>query len=113
MLNSSVNPDATEISYYASHNIGIAMDTPKGLIVPVIKNVENKSILDIALEINRLQVCVCVSVCVRVCVCDGVLSYDYTKHVYLYKLVCVCPIVCIVVLLYIHFLHIYIYIESC
>ena len=72
MLNSSVNPDATEISYYASHNIGIAMDTPKGLIVPVIKNVENKSILDIALEINRLQVCVMVlyvMIILSMCIC--------------------------------------------
>lgn len=33
----------------------MAMDTPDGLIVPNIKNVENKSILDIAHEINRLQ----------------------------------------------------------
>lgn len=38
-----------------SHNIGIAMDTPAGLIVPNIKNVAGLSILEIAQEITRLQ----------------------------------------------------------
>ena len=33
----------------------MAMDTPDGLMVPNIKNVENKSIFDIESEINRLQ----------------------------------------------------------
>lgn len=31
------------------------MDTPRGLLVPVIKNVEQKSIVDIAKEIIHLQ----------------------------------------------------------
>ena len=37
------------------HNIGIAMDTPQGLLVPNIKNVSSRTILDIAAECNRLQ----------------------------------------------------------
>ena len=35
-------------------NIGIACDTPQGLYVPVIKNVEQKSILELAAEITDL-----------------------------------------------------------
>ena len=38
-----------------NHNIGIAMDTPQGLLVPNIKNVAARSITDIAAECIRLQ----------------------------------------------------------
>ena len=37
------------------HNIGVAMDTPQGLLVPNIKDVSARSILDIAQEVSRLQ----------------------------------------------------------
>ncbi|KAI9732500.1 MAG: hypothetical protein M1818_007538 [Claussenomyces sp. TS43310] len=37
------------------HNVGIAMDTPQGLLVPVIKNVGSRSITSIASELLRLQ----------------------------------------------------------
>lgn len=41
--------------YRSQHNIGVAMDTPAGLLVPVIKNVGAHSILTIAAELSRLQ----------------------------------------------------------
>lgn len=55
ILNSSLDSACENIIYKASHNIGVAMDTPNGLVVPVIKNVQNKTIIEIALELNKLQ----------------------------------------------------------
>jgi pyruvate dehydrogenase E2 component (dihydrolipoamide acetyltransferase) len=39
VVNSTVNGDCTELTMHHDHNIGVAMDTPKGLIVPVLKEV--------------------------------------------------------------------------
>lgn len=39
----------------SQHNIGVAMDTPQGLLVPVVKNVGSLNILSIAAELARLQ----------------------------------------------------------
>ncbi|KAI8638911.1 2-oxoacid dehydrogenases acyltransferase-domain-containing protein [Parasitella parasitica] len=47
--------NSIQITYRPSHNIGIAMDTPQGLVVPNIKNIQDKTIFDIAAEIHRLQ----------------------------------------------------------
>ncbi|KAG0057452.1 hypothetical protein BGZ83_010020 [Gryganskiella cystojenkinii] len=49
------DPSSAKLKFRASHNIGIAMDTPNGLIVPNIKNVQNLSVLEIAAELARLQ----------------------------------------------------------
>ncbi|PHH58560.1 hypothetical protein CDD81_5375 [Ophiocordyceps australis] len=39
----------------SQHNVGVAMDTPQGLLVPVIKDVSSLSIATIATELARLQ----------------------------------------------------------
>ena len=54
ILNSRINDDCTELHYLASHNIGIAVDSPSGLLVPNIKNVQNLNIIEIAQHSNRL-----------------------------------------------------------
>ncbi|KAH8885885.1 hypothetical protein GQ53DRAFT_876784 [Thozetella sp. PMI_491] len=38
----------------SAHNIGLAVDTPRGLLVPVIRNVQNHSVLSLAAEISRV-----------------------------------------------------------
>lgn len=58
ILNAKVdtsNPDKPQLIMRPRHNIGIAMDTPQGLIVPNIKDVGRISILDVAQEISRLS----------------------------------------------------------
>ena len=54
MLNSSLDQDLEKIVIKNYVNMGIAVDTPEGLIVPNIKNVQEKSILSIAEEIAML-----------------------------------------------------------
>lgn len=49
------NGESPKLILREKHNIGIAIDTPQGLLVPNIKNVSSRSILDIAAECNRLQ----------------------------------------------------------
>ena len=54
MLNSSLDQDLEKIVIKKYVNLGIAVDTPEGLIVPNIKNVQEKSIVNIAEEIATL-----------------------------------------------------------
>lgn len=54
IMNAQVNADCTEITYFDDHNIGMAVDTKIGLLVPNVKQVQNKSIIDIANEVTRL-----------------------------------------------------------
>lgn len=47
-LNASLSDDKKFLLQHPSHNIGVAMDTAKGLLVPSISAVEEMSVLDIA-----------------------------------------------------------------
>lgn len=53
-LNSSLDEDAQEIVLHDHCNIGIAVDTPQGLVVPVVRNADQKSLGAIAADIERL-----------------------------------------------------------
>ncbi len=53
-LNSSLSHDLKNIIYKDYINIGVAVDTPEGLIVPNIKNTNKKSIIDISNGIFEL-----------------------------------------------------------
>ncbi|XP_056119877.1 lipoamide acyltransferase component of branched-chain alpha-keto acid dehydrogenase complex, mitochondrial-like isoform X2 [Rhinichthys klamathensis goyatoka] len=55
VLNASVDEDCQNITFKASHNIGLAMDTAQGLLVPNVKSVQALSVFDIAVELKRLQ----------------------------------------------------------
>lgn len=54
-LNASFDESKYEATLWKDHNIGIAMDTPRGLIVPVIKQCQTKSLPEIAEELKRLK----------------------------------------------------------
>ncbi|BAT77112.1 hypothetical protein LR48_Vigan01g304200 [Vigna angularis] len=54
-MNSCFKEDALEVVLKGSHNVGIAMATQHGLVVPNIKNVQSLSILEITKELARLQ----------------------------------------------------------
>lgn len=55
ILNASIDPEAEMVTYRANHNIGVAMDTPGGLLVPSIKRVQDLTLMEVAEELVRLQ----------------------------------------------------------
>ncbi|CAM4033350.1 branched-chain alpha-keto acid dehydrogenase subunit E2 [Bacillus manliponensis] len=54
MLNTSLDDASQEIVHKHYFNVGIAADTDKGLLVPVVKDTDRKSIFTISNEINDL-----------------------------------------------------------
>ena len=55
MLNTALDESTNEIVHRKYYNIGIAASTDAGLVVPVVKDCDRKSILDVAREIERLS----------------------------------------------------------
>ena len=54
-FNSSLEPGGENLILKKYFNIGFAADTPNGLVVPVIKNADQKSVIDIAREMTELS----------------------------------------------------------
>ena len=54
VINSTLSEDLKEITYHGSVHMGIAVDTPRGLLVPVIKNADDLNIPGIARKIADL-----------------------------------------------------------
>jgi pyruvate dehydrogenase E2 component (dihydrolipoamide acetyltransferase) len=53
-LNATLDDENEEIVLKKYYNIGVATDTPEGLMVPVVKNANDKSILQLAEELTQL-----------------------------------------------------------
>ncbi|MFJ5963557.1 MULTISPECIES: dihydrolipoamide acetyltransferase family protein [unclassified Bacillus (in: firmicutes)] len=54
VLNTSIDDKTDEVVQKHYYNIGIAADTEKGLLVPVVKNTDRKAIFEVSNEINEL-----------------------------------------------------------
>ena len=53
-FNASVDMATHEIIYKSYYHVGVAVDTDRGLLVPVIRDVERKNIITLAVELNEL-----------------------------------------------------------
>jgi pyruvate dehydrogenase E2 component (dihydrolipoamide acetyltransferase) len=54
-FNTSLTPEKDALVYKKFYNIGIAVDTPEGLVVPVVKDVDRKGIIEICRELGDIS----------------------------------------------------------
>ncbi|MCF7969888.1 MAG: dihydrolipoyllysine-residue acetyltransferase [Methylococcaceae bacterium] len=54
-VNSSLSPDGESLILKKYFNVGIAVDTPNGLVVPVLKDVDKKGIAELTRDLNVLS----------------------------------------------------------
>jgi pyruvate dehydrogenase E2 component (dihydrolipoamide acetyltransferase) len=54
-FNSSIDTARNEIVYKKSIHIGVAVDTERGLLVPVIRDVDRKGILELSVELSKVS----------------------------------------------------------
>ncbi|XP_047316023.1 lipoamide acyltransferase component of branched-chain alpha-keto acid dehydrogenase complex, mitochondrial-like [Impatiens glandulifera] len=73
-MNSSFDEPMQSVILKGSHNIGIAMATEHGLVVPNIKRVQSLSILEITKELSRLQKLAAVNKLSRDDICGGTIT---------------------------------------
>jgi len=55
IFNTSLTADGENLIYKNYYNVGFACDTPDGLVVPVVKDVEKKDVLEIAQDLSVLS----------------------------------------------------------
>ncbi len=55
-FNSSLDAAGENLIYKKYYNIGIAVDTPDGLVVPVIRDADKKSLVEIATEMGEISI---------------------------------------------------------
>lgn len=56
LFNSSIDAEAQEIIYKNFFNIGIAVDTSKGLMVPVIRDADRKNMIELAQDLGGIAI---------------------------------------------------------
>ena len=54
-LNASLTPDKASLILKRYYNFGVAVDTPDGLVVPVIRDVDRKGIIDLSQELGAVS----------------------------------------------------------
>jgi len=55
-FNTSLDASGENLIYKSYYNIGIAVDTPDGLVVPVIRDADEKSLVEIATEMGEISI---------------------------------------------------------
>ena len=55
-FNSSLDATGENLIMKNYYNIGIAVDTPDGLVVPVVRDVDRKSLVDLAVELGEISI---------------------------------------------------------
>lgn len=54
-FNASLSPDKASLILKKYYNIGVAVDTPDGLVVPVIKDVDRKGVMELSQELHAIS----------------------------------------------------------
>jgi pyruvate dehydrogenase E2 component (dihydrolipoamide acetyltransferase) len=54
-FNSSLTADGEALVYKHYYNIGVAVDTPNGLVVPVVRDVDRKGVLELSRDLTELS----------------------------------------------------------
>ena len=54
-FNASLSPEKNALIYKRYYNIGVAVDTPDGLVVPVVKDADRKGIVEISQELGAIS----------------------------------------------------------